>query len=353
MKLSVVWDSLYYQPVTHNPDGIHIGNLHLGHDDSIDCGPSIGILRAADLSAGTLRYQAFTAGSCHPQLAALAFQITRRPSALNTYFLLTRIFDKSGIHDFYQLGGKIIQHPHFECHIMSEGRADFSREFPDAAYLVAGHIAELFYFRQDILEHLLNQPLRIWLYATQRAFAADGGAAGGNFSPQKGGIQLVLSRLYEGFNAPLPGVAPFLHEFGHLLDYFGGSKSVGFLPGLRAVDGVTYSPEAHQLFLKGKRLELERYLRLYNGTDRSGEILPIGHPYVFQNNSEFIAGYLEMFFRNPHYFAAQNPDLYQGFALLFRQDPRQYRAEDFPFYIQQNRDFYTNGQRLSKPGISV
>jgi len=123
-------------------------------------------------------------------------------------------------------------------------------------------------------------------------------------------------------------VAPFLHEFGHMLDVCdagtgGMRRSEGLLPGLSPSDGAIYTPEARRLFLKGKRLELERYLRHHNTlTLARGEPPPIGHPYVFQNDTEFIAGYLEMFFRNPHAFAEQYPDLYEGFMALFRQDPR-------------------------------
>jgi len=80
-------------------------------------------------------------------------------------------------------------------------------------------------------------------------------------------------------------------------------------------------------------------MALYEGKYKDGDPLSIGHPYVFQNDTEFIAGHFEMFFRNPHYFAHMNPDLYQGFALLFRQDPREAWEQDFPFYIQQNRGF--------------
>ena len=80
---------------------------------------------------------------------------------------------------------------------------------------------------------------------------------------------------------------------------------------------------------------------------------PIGHPYVFQNNGEFIAGYLEMFFRNPHYFAAQNTELFQAFAQCLGQDPRNYWQEDFPYYVKQNRTYYLSGQRPPAPGIGI
>jgi hypothetical protein len=222
---------------------------------------------------------------------------------------------------------------------------------------VAGHIAELFFYRQDILDALLRTPRHIWFYTTPEAFAKDGGIAAGCFNPQRGCLQLVLSRLYEGFNAKTPGVLPFLHEFGHLLDHAdvghsGPGAATGLYPGLRPADGPIYSPQARDLFLQGKRLELERYLRLCDGAPPT-DPLPIGHPYVFQNDGEFAAGYLEMFFRNPHYFAAQNPTLYEGYQRLFQQDPRQFWPQDFPFYVQQNRSFYQSGQRPARPGLTV
>jgi hypothetical protein len=106
------------------------------------------------------------------------------------------------------------------------------------------------------------------------------------------------------------------------------------------------------LFLKGKRLELERYNLLVDGAPPD-DPLPIGHPYVFQNDTEFIAGYFEMFFRNPHYFAAQNPDLYQSFVDTFRQDPREVWGADFPYYVEQNRGFYLSGKQPPKPGLTI
>src|SRR6185369_2342072 len=98
-------------------------------------------------------------------------------------------------------------------------------------------------------------------------------------------------------------------------------------------------------------LELERYRRRMAG-DRHGE-LPVGHPYVFQNDGEFIAGYFELFWRNPHAFAAQNPSLYHAFALLFGQDPRQAWPRDFPFYIEENRAFYQSGQPLWPTALTL
>ena len=71
-------------------------------------------------------------------------------------------------------------------------------------------------------------------------------------------------------------------------------------------------------------------------------------------DTEFAAGYFEMFFRNPNYFAAQNPDLYQGYVELFNYDPRRAWKEDFPFYVTENRNFYlVSGQRPWTPNLTV
>ncbi|HYN87364.1 MAG TPA: zinc-dependent peptidase, partial [Ardenticatenaceae bacterium] len=202
---------------------------------------------------------------------------------------------------------------------------------------------------------LLGTPRQFRLYTSGLAFAEDGRVAVGEYDPKTGRVGLLLSRLFEGFNGPTPGVAPFLHELGHMLDYFDAARGVasrhgsGFLPGMRPEDGDLYTPEARALFVQGKRLELERYLRLWHGRGTPSTPLPIGSPYVFQNDSEFLAGYLELFFRNPHYFAAQNPDLYQAFVSLFRQDPRRSWVEDFPFYVEENRDFYLRAPRRPPP----
>ena len=67
------------------------------------------------------------------------------------------------------------------------------------AFIIAGHIAEIFLYRRDILESFLRQSRHIKLYTTQRAFQKDGGQAGGDYDPRTESLQLVLSRLVEGF----------------------------------------------------------------------------------------------------------------------------------------------------------
>ncbi len=293
-----------------------------------------------------------------PQPAFYAFKTTRHPQNLNYYYPLAKSLSEQEQKSFYEAVQKTMLHPNFDVRVYIERGEDVATELPEIAFFVAGHITEVFFYRQDILERLLAAKPGFWLYTDQETFAKDGGVGGGCFNGGRACIQLVLSRLFEGFNNPTPGGSPFLHEFGHMLDFLNAGtgkiedKSSGFLPGMRESDGAIYKAEARALFLKGKRLELERYNKLVEG-GAPDDPLPIGHPYVFQNNTEFIAGYVEMFFRNPHYFAKQNSDLYQSFVLTFGQDPRPFWTQDYSYYIDQNRGFYLSGKRPNKSGFTI
>ncbi len=383
------WSEVYYKPLnlyasSGTLDGLSVGDIKVDFDKPLNFEDRNDEVSIDALMKSGFGLRQISSDSCQPQLAYYLFATTHRPSYMETYFPLVKSLDKDARKQFHKTITQILLHPGFDLqllkiapvstHVIEIIRttspdstfyddsdymvADCIRVNPALAYLVAGHIVELFFFRQDILDRLLNSKIHILLYTDQDSFKADGGVAGGCYNPQKGCIQLVVSRLFEGFNQPTPGVFPFLHEFGHLLDFFdaGESKhaltSSSWLPGMRPSDGEIYSPEAREAFIAGKRLEMERYNRQVANPDGS-DPLPIGHPYVFQNNSEFIAGYLEMFFRNPHYFATQNRDLFDGFARLFRQDPRQYWEADFPFYVQQNRAFYQSGQRPNASGLKL
>jgi len=349
-----------HQRVRINGDHLEIGSYRVPLSENLECGSSIGAVPARSLAQVLENYARLTGGECQPQLAALIFEATRQSRALDFYFPITKMLTKRELTGFDQLMRQIVPHPHFDLQLIGEGRANLTAHLPHgAAHLVAGHLAEIFFYRRDILERFLAAPRHFRLYATPWAFEQDGGQAGGTYQADRETLQLVLARLFEGFYGETPGVAPFLHEFGHMLDFFDAGRgamgrSYGLLPGLSPQDGAVYTPSARKLFLKGKRLELERYLRRYWGQAKAGDPLPIGHPYVFQNDTEFAAGYFEMFFRNPNYFAAQNPDLYQAYVELFGYDPRRGWKEDFPFYINENRNFYlASGQRPWPPNLTV
>ena len=365
----------YYQPVTRIGTELQIATLRIDDDGTLIFRDKHDGIQFDELMNNVLRLEELTSNTCQPQLAYYVFAITHRPTFMESYFPITKGLRKDARRQFHETITKVMLHPGFDLQLLAFGpnlimhHPDFDRMssnysvdrirlIPALSYLVAGHIVEMFFFRQDILDKLLQGGIRIWLYTDQDAFKADGGVAGGCYNPRKGCVQLVVSRLFEGFNQPTPGAAPFIHEFGHLLDYFDANKlqasrsSSGWLPGMRESDGTIYVSEAREAFIVGKRLEMDRYDRQVDKPDGS-EPLPIGHPYVFQSNSEFIAGYLEMFFRNPHYFAAQNPDLFDGFTRLFKQDPRPYWEADFPYYVHQNRTFYLSGQRLRVSGLKL
>jgi len=335
----------WYQPVTETISGLKIGATNLSSQALVKDDEGA-VVDGRALRDAVHDYRQRVRGTYAPQLAALMFFATSRPAAMRGYFPLLRALEPAAIDDFEARTTAAARQ--LDLRLFDENQRGAVREVDlprDAAYLVAGQIVEVFYFRQDILERLLAARTRIWLYATGAAYQAHGGVGGGCYSPGIGGIQLVLARLYEGFTGSMPGVAPLLHELGHLFDCFDVRRATqgaatGLYPGLRHEDGSLFTPDARVYFLRGKRLELDRYTRRREGRVALDEPLPIGHPYVFQNDGEFLAGYLELFFRNPHAFAAQNPALFAGYTLLFRQDPRRVWVEDFPFYLQQNRRFY-------------
>ena len=60
-----------------------------------------------------------------------------------------------------------------------------------------------------------------------------------------------------------------------------------------------------------------------------------------------------MFFRNPHYFAAQNADLFMAYVELFGYDTRLAWTEDFPHYVNANRSFYASGQIPPKTKLTI
>ncbi len=339
---------------------LQVGGQLLQPQGNLDCGEVGPVPVQAIMEAGQ-RYQALTKGSCAPQLAALVFDVTGDFRALDFYFPIVNSLkhDEAARQDFYNAIHYIGSHPGFDMRVIAEHRQDVTEQTPPAVRaMVGGHLAEVFFYRRDIIERLLSQPRHFLIYTNRAAFDQDGGLAGGDYNFGLEAIQLEMSRLFEGYSGQTPGVAPFLHELGHMLDHFeaetgGMGRCEGILPGMASRDGPVFTPQARQLFIAGKRLEQQRYIAYQHGQAKPNDPVPVGHPYVFQSDGEFIAGFLEMFFRNPNYFAAQNPQLYGAFAELLHQDPRRYWPEDFPFYVTENRKAYLGGQRPSPQHISI
>jgi hypothetical protein len=348
------------KPVTLQPLEIEVGGVRIAHSQTVELGPPYGSIQAKALAQAMENYARLSANTCRPQLAALVYGLTGQARALDFYFPITRILTPETLLRFDAFRDGIADHPSFELHLITEDLRDVTAFMPDEVRaLVAGHLAEIFFYREDLLERFLSAPRYFLIYTSPRAYEQDGGQAGGQFHSDRESIQLVLSRLFEGFNGETPGVAPFIHEFGHMLDFFNAGtgqmqrQSSGFLPGLRPSDGPVYTPEARKQFIIGKQLEHDRYVARYAGYAAPSDPQPLGHPYVFQTDSEFIAGYLEMFYRNPNAFAQVNPALFKAFELLFGWDTRTAWPKDFPFYVTENKRFYNSGERPWPPGISV
>jgi hypothetical protein len=295
-----------------------------------------------------------------PQFAALAYDVTHNPQVMTLYFPLTTFLDEGQQRVFAETTEALIHDQNFGLRVWTTNHRDISDSAPPSiSYLIAGQIVEIFFFRPDLRAKLFSTPRYFNIYMNHQAYLEGGGVSGGCYDPKSGSIKLVASRLYEGFYGRTPGVAPFIHEFGHMLDHIDLNRGLangarGLLPGMRDEDSELFSPEAKMLFVEGKKLELERYEqgRLKRPDDVTK--IPIGHPYVFQNDGEFIAGYLEMFFRNPNYFHQQNSTLYEGFVKLFHQDPRTYWADDFDYYIKQNQAVYLeHRQGIHPSGLQV
>ncbi|HEX9056048.1 MAG TPA: hypothetical protein VF818_00815 [Ktedonobacterales bacterium] len=309
----------------------------------------------------TERYAALTHAANPAQLPALLFDASGDPWPLAHYFPGAGILaDEQRAAWFAQVGAVAAQ-PQLDVRLMGESQHDVTSELPASArWLVAGHVVEVLGQRPDILQAFLSRSRKIRLYTSARAFEDDGGIAGGDYDAANERVQIGLGRLFEGFGGQRPGVAPFLHELGHMFDAFHVAtgelgRAMGLLPGLAPEDGPLYDAEARRLFSEGKALEARRYEDLRSaragaGADRA---LPIGHPYVFQNDGEFIAGYLELFLRTPRRFAALNPQLYGALARLLRQDPRAAWPEDFGYYVRENEAAYLPGKPLGPSGISI
>jgi hypothetical protein len=335
-----------------------IGPSQYARDQSLHL-RGMALVAVAALAEWTSRYAMLT-GSANPaQLPAILFDATGDPWPLVHFFPLARALSEAQRADFFAQVAALSVHPHLDLRLIGERQQDLTAQLPPSArWLVAGHIVEILGQRRDILDAFLAEPRHIRLYTAPAAFADDGGVAGGDYDPAHERIQLGLSRLFEGFAGPMPGVAPFVHELGHMLDAFDPASGHmglgrGLLPGLSASDGPLFDAEARRLFVAGKALEAQRYAARVRG-GASAEPLPLGHPYVFQNDGEFIAGYLELYFRTPNRFFQLNSQLAAAFAQLLRRDPRPTWPEDFAFYVTENEAAYSRGRGAPAPaGISV
>lgn len=206
--------------------------------------------------------------------------------------------------------------------------------------LIVGHLVSCFIHRPDVLVALFHTKPTFHICADARSYARIGGVGGGCYDERAHCMMLEAARLYEGYWQPIPGVCPFLHELGHLLDgvqrrISGGHRCIG--------DPPLLTDSQRTGWRRGKHAEVQRY-RTYQQAGTIVERAPLGHPYVFQTDGEFLAGYWEMFWRNPHAFCSHTPLLYDALTAYVGHDPRAYTT-DYPGYVHGNRAFYAAGER--------
>jgi hypothetical protein len=336
---------------------ILIGERGYDLDDSLTLDAPFGDIPIRALKDGVNPYINLSGSECQPQAAILVFQLTGQIQALAHYFPILTILNEKQQIEFHALMQGILNNRKFRVRMRELPKPHSDQPVPEGVrILIAGHLCEIFFFRQEMLARFLKQRRSFWVYPTKASFAAAGGKGGGDYHLTLKCIRLYMQRIFEGFYGAMPAQAPFIHEFGHMLEHFESwsgisRKGTGLLPGMLKKDGALYNAEAHHLFMEGKQLEMERYQKYQASQAAKTDPQPVGNPYVFKNNSEFIAGYLEMFFRNPNTFARQNITLYRAFERLFGWDPRQAWKQDYDGYVKKNQQVYASGTAINKSGL--
>lgn len=273
-------------------------------------------------------------------VAAVVFDITHELEALGHFLPLIHILDSQQRTAFLVRLNALLRDPRLR---MRGHRGHDVVALPlSARALIAGQILMCFFYRPDVITMLLSTSPTFDVFARSADYARSGGVGGGCYAVRPHQIMLHLPRLYEGFFQQPPGVCPLLHEFGHMLD--GTSMRLlqyaecrGELPGMS-------SSQLH-LFATAKAAEHACYLAHYHGRAPADGSHPLGHPYVFQTDGEFLAGYWEMFWRNPHSMADTCPALFAAWCDYTQCDPRAALAHDYMGYVDGNRAFYRSGER--------
>lgn len=336
-------------PVRLTGDAVLVGHHAFSPADTLLFGDhrSLGMERLVDAA---LRYHRLTGRGRTPQLAALLFDCTGERRFLRQYFPLAARQDAAGQEEYMAQVGQVAGHPHFALRLIDELGADRTGDLPASArWIAAGHLVEVLWHRRDILKHLLSDQCCLTIAVHELAQVQPGPHNGPGFVPA-----LPLPSLYAGCVGSVPGVTPVLSGIGHLLIRSGGfGRRRESLLGMERGEALLWTMGARDLYVHGKRLEQRRYSRFRQGRARMGDPMPIGRPELFRDDRTFLAGYLEVFFRAPRYFAAQNPMLFEAFRSLLRRDPSHYLARDCAPYVDQSRAAYTGTSGLPPSGLRV
>ncbi len=273
-------------------------------------------------------------------LAALVFQVSKELTSLGHFFPLIRTLNDTQRSEFRTRLNALLQSPNIAITYTSQTGVTATPLI--MRVMVIGQILSCFWGRPEIIDALQGTKPHIALYSDRLAYERAGGVGGGCYLPLDHRIMLEANRLFEGFYTPIPNVSPFLHEFGHMLD--GTHMRLNHLPHCHGRMPMMRNVDI-SLWQKAKNNEFQCYLAWYHQRPPSNGHMPLGHPYVFQNDGEFLAGHWEMFWRNPHAMNQQSPHLFEAFKSYVNQDPRVSLAHDYMGYVEGNRAFYQSGQQ--------
>lgn len=160
------------------PLEIEVGGIRIAHSQTVELGQPYGSVQASALAQAAENYARLSAGTCRPQLAALVYSLTNQPRAMDWYFPITRILSPEDLQRFDAFRSEIAEHASFDVHLIAEDLRDVSAFMPDEVRaLVAGHLAEVFFYRPDLLERFFASPRYFLLYTSPKAYEQDGGRA--------------------------------------------------------------------------------------------------------------------------------------------------------------------------------
>lgn len=334
--------TLPFREVAAKPIQLRDRTLYIGTaaipDDTLISGNNWQI-SAQSLTHHLHTHAAYYGEPMHIPTAAAIFDCTHELDALGHFLPLIHILDATQRKSFMTRLNALLHDSRLRINTSPHsvvGRLPLS-----ARALIAGQMLMCFFYRDDVLESILNTNPAFVLFHSRSEYERGGGVGGGCYDPRPHHILLQISRLYEGFFCEIPEVCPLLHEFGHMLDgtcmrLMEYAECRGELPLL--------TPAQRAAFAQAKASEYAHYMAHYHGRATSAHH-PLGHPYVFQTDGEFLAGYWELFWRNPHTMAQVCPQLFSAWRDYTQCDPRLALPRDYMGYVNGNRAFYGSGER--------
>src|SRR5262249_15846709 len=119
------------KPVKARNFQVELGGHTFLYTDTFDFGVPFGQIPVKDLGDAAEHFARLTNKTATPQLAALVFGLTGQGRALDWYWPITNAFGPDSLTEFDSLRDSIAQHPHFDLHLIAEGRADITSLMPE------------------------------------------------------------------------------------------------------------------------------------------------------------------------------------------------------------------------------